>query len=495
MLEQYSQELRWSYLGSVCICVLQVASTAVMARLLTPADFGIMALIVVLYRFMNYFAQFGVGRALVQKKTIEPDDVRGALTLAITFGVAFSILMLAGAPLFARYFRQAHATGAIQLYALNFLLQAFAITPMALLRRQFRMKRLAVIETVAFASGQFAFGFPAAYFGAGYWAIIFSTLAQSLVLAAAAYASVQHSLWPLFDLRRYQEILNFGGKISGMNIVFCLSASADTFALGRLVSATSLGLYNRSFTIINWPLQYFSDGLQKVMGSAMSREQHDLPRLRHLVANATRSFSAIVIPVGTAAAFSAHSIVFTILGGQWSETIPIFRWICLGAVLGCLTHIPHYQAEAMGRFSGMTVVEIGVLFGTVTGVYLGAKFGIVMVAMAIAIVQGFRCLGMLSVSTRLLKCSPLDVIREWIPGTGAGVLVGAAAFLVEQFGSALPPVARLAIATAACSCVLIGYYRFVHPQTVLLPLSVMFGSRIEQYVRRILGVQASVGSV
>ncbi|HKT69227.1 MAG TPA: oligosaccharide flippase family protein, partial [Terriglobales bacterium] len=95
MLANYSKELRWSYLGSLALAVLQVASTSIMARLLTPADFGIMAVVLVLSRAMGYFAQFGVARALVQKDTLDTDEIRGAWTVAFTCGLVSTLAMFA----------------------------------------------------------------------------------------------------------------------------------------------------------------------------------------------------------------------------------------------------------------------------------------------------------------------------------------------------------------------------------------------------------------
>src|SRR5689334_10364618 len=144
-----------------------------MARLLTPADFGIMAVVLVLSRAMGYFAQFGVARALVQKERIDEDEIRGAWTVAFACGLASTLAMFAGASWFAHFFHQETAASAIRLFSFNFLLQAVTLTPAALLRRRLRIKRLAAIETMAFVIGQFALGVPAACLGAGYWAICF----------------------------------------------------------------------------------------------------------------------------------------------------------------------------------------------------------------------------------------------------------------------------------------------------------------------------------
>ena len=491
MLSQYSKELRWSYTASASIGVLQVVSTSAMARLLRPADFGVMALIMTLYSVMNYFAQFGVGRALVQKKTIAEEEVRGAFTVAVALGLACAGLMFIAAPAFTRFFHQAQATSALRLYSLSFILQGLAMTPVALLRRQLRIKRLAILDISAFVIGQFAFGIPAAYFGAGFWALIFSALAQSLVLAAGAYAAVRHSLRPLFRVSRYKDLLLFGGKASGLSVVEYLNGTADTFTLARMVSATSLGLYNRGFMLINLPLQYFSNGLQKVLLPALSREQHDLARMRVFVTDATRSFAAIVIPMGIGAALSARAMVFSVLGAKWGEAVPVFQWLCVAAVFNCLSHISGLQTEAMGKFRGKAAVQLTVLLAMVTGVYFGARYGIVTAAMAVAAVECFRCISLLMVATRLLECSPLRMLQAWVPGIGAAVVVGLTAALVDRFGMLLAPVVRLLVAITGCSLALIAYYRAFYPQTVLLPLSTIFGSRMERYVRRTLAAKAS----
>lgn len=484
MLTQYSRELRWSYLGSFTLGALQVVSTSIMARLLTPADFGVMAVVLVLSRALGYFAQFGVARALIQKERIDEDEVRGAWTVALICGLASALAMFAGAGWFARFFHQETATAAIRLFSFNFLLQAIALTPAALLRRRLRLKRLAVIESLAFVIGQFALGVPAAWMGAGYWAIVLSMLGQSLVLALASFIAAPHSLRPSLNLGCYGSLLSFGGKASGVSVIEYLSASSDTFILGKVASATSLGLYNRAYLLIYLPLQYLSNGLQKVLFPALAREQKDGVRLQELVLAATGVFSAVVIPVGTGAALSARSIVLSILGSQWNDSIPVFQWLCLAAVFNCLSHISALLTEAVGKFAAKAYVQSAVLAGMVGGVYSGAKYGIAAAAMAVAAAECFRCFALLLVCTRLLRCPPLRLARAWLPGVGAGIAVGFTAALIDRL-RVLPelPAARLVLAIISCSLVLLACYGVFYPQSVLRPLLSLAGARKENDVR------------
>lgn len=485
MLANYSKELRWSYLGSLALAVLQVASTSIMARLLTPADFGIMAVVLVLSRAMGYFAQFGVARALVQKDTLDTDEIRGAWTVAFTCGLVSTLAMFAGASWLARFFHQETAAAAIRLFSFNFLLQAITLTPTALLRRRLRIKRLAMIETLAFVVGQFALGVPAACLGAGYWAIVLSMLGQSLVLALACFVSAPHSLRPSLHFSRYSSLVSFGGKASGVSLVEFFSASADTFTLGKIASATSLGLYNRAFMLINLPLQYLWNGLQKVLFPALARQQNDALQLRQMIEDATRIFSAVVIPAGIGAALSAHSIVLSVLGDQWNDAIPVLQWLCLAAVFNCLSHIPALLTEAVGKFAAKAYAQAAVLVAMVAGVYAGAKYGIAAAAIAVAAVEGFRCLALLLVCTQMLHCSPVRIARAWLPGTGAGVPVGVTAGLIDR-SMLLPevPAIRLALAIVSCALVLLAYYRVFYPRSVLRSLSALAGIRRESYVRR-----------
>ncbi|HJT00352.1 MAG TPA: lipopolysaccharide biosynthesis protein [Terriglobales bacterium] len=482
MLVDYSRELRWSYIGSFALGVLQIASTSIMARLLTPADFGIMAVVLVLSRALGYFAQLGVARALVQKETIDEEEIRGAWTVALTCGLLSTLAMFGGASWFARFFHQEAATAAIRLFSFNFLLQAVALTPAALLRRRLHIKRLAGIETLAFVIGQFALGVPAACLGAGYRAIVLSMLGQSLVLAVVSFAAASHSLRPSFSFRRYSSLIFFGGKASGVSVIEYLSASADTFTLGKVASATSLGLYNRAFLLINLPLQYLSDGLKKVLFPALAREQNDAVRLRQLIVDATRTFSAVVIPVGIGAAFSARPIVLTVLGEKWSDAVPVFQWLCLAAVFNCLSHISALSTEAVGKFCGKAWAQSAVAVTMLVAVYEASKYGIAAAGIAVAVVEAFRCILLLLISTRLLKCSPLRIVRTWAPGLGGAVAVGLTAALIDR-ATMLPtsPLIRLVLAIMSCTVVLFAYYRVFYAQAVLLPMSALVASGRREY--------------
>ena len=164
--------VKWTMMSTIVNSVLQVGYTAVMARLLSPAAFGLVALAGVILRFGVYFAKMGMERAIIQKPDLTERDVRVAFTSSVLLGVFFAGLLVAGAPLAARLVHQAEVVPVVRAMALSILLSGLNGTAMSLLHRAMRFRTLAIFESVSFLVSYLGLGLLLAWqgFGGGWWA-------------------------------------------------------------------------------------------------------------------------------------------------------------------------------------------------------------------------------------------------------------------------------------------------------------------------------------
>lgn len=351
--------LQWTYVGSVVGAVLQIAMAAVLARLLTPAAFGLVALAGVFLRFVGYFSQAGVTQALVQKQTLSRDDIRAGFTLSAGIGVIFAAVAVVAAPLAGAFAEDPDLVPVLRWLSLGMVIHGLAAPANALLRRELRFKPLALIGIGSYVVGYAGVGLAMALTGAGVYALVGAILTQALTRAVAMYAIVRHPLLPTTERSSYRAILGFGARVSVVGFLEFLRSNLDTLAVGRFAGSANLGLYNRANMLADLPAYHLSSGLSQVLFPSFSAIQHDHRRLRGAYVSAVGMSAAVILPLNAGIAVAAREIVLVVLGPQWIGSIPVMPWLLLASGIGLVGHFAGIVAEAQAALNAKMLVAGG----------------------------------------------------------------------------------------------------------------------------------------
>jgi lipopolysaccharide exporter len=348
--------LQWTYLGTTVGAVLQFGMTAVLARLLTPTAFGLIALAGLFLRFVEYFAKAGITQALVQKATLTRSDIRAGFTLSAGFGLAFAALALVAAPLAGQFARDPELIPVLRWLSLGIVLNGFGAPAVALLRRQLRFKPLALIEIGAYVVGYIVVGFTMALAGAGVYALVGAMLTQTATKAVGTYAMVRHPLLPTVQRSSLGKIFSFGARVSVVSFLEFLQSNLDTLAVGRWAGANQLGLYNRANLLADLPAYHLSSGLSKVLLPSFSAIQHEHRRLREAYLSAVGMTAAIILPLNAGMAVAAPEIILVVLGPQWTGAIQVMPWLLLASSIAMTGHFAGIVTEAQGALNGKMLI-------------------------------------------------------------------------------------------------------------------------------------------
>ncbi len=382
--------LKWSYTSTITNAVLQIGYTAVMARLLEPKAFGLVAMGVVILRFGSYFAQMGMGQAIIQKKNISQRDIRSAFTSSVIISLLFFFTAYILAPYSLLIFNDNKLVPIIRLMSLSFVLTGLSTTSLALIRRELKFKSLAIIEITSYILGYVVVGIFSALSGFGVWSLVFASLMQAFVSAVLSYAVVRHNLRLLFNWKQYKPLLSFGSKISGITFFQFIGANLDTLLIGKLSGPISLGIYNRTSMLVNLPGQYLFVSLSKVLFPAFSQIQSDSKKLNFIYLNSLILLSVILIPVTLGLIPLAKNIVLILLGTKWIQAFPIFRILIFTVVFAAIVNLSGSMFQAAGKLKGMFIIEVinfitlGVLLVTLS------KFGLIGFAFAVMVSRFIR---------------------------------------------------------------------------------------------------------
>lgn len=368
--------LRWSLIATVAIAVLQFVYSGIMSRLLTPADFGLMGMAMVVISFGGYFAHMGLEQALIQRAELEPVHIRATSTVAIALGVLVTGLMWVLAPLVTLLFKEPGVVSVLRGMSLTFVVNSLGATAQSVLRRRLAFDLLARIELGAFLVGYGLVGLGMAWTGWGIWSLVGATLTNLLVKALAAWLCVRHSLRPPLRWEHYKPLVNFGGAVSVVSLLEYFGANLDRLSIGRLLGTFTLGLYNRTFFLVQLPLYQFTDSISRVMLPSYSRLQHDIPRLRPLYLT-TLSLSAwVMLPMAAGMAVAAGPLVRVVLGAQWGAAVPLLGPLALMVGAHLLTVYSGSLCESLGKLQFKVWLQLGFIAGLSAGLLVAAPYGL-----------------------------------------------------------------------------------------------------------------------
>jgi PST family polysaccharide transporter len=368
--------MRWTYLASAAAAAIQILYAAAMARLLTPKDFGLMALAYLVPRFAQNFAQGGLSSAVVQRPSLTGRDVRVIFTLALILGICCSTAIWFIAPYGTELMRgPSELTSLIRVLALCLLITALGSTSTGLLSRDMRYRAVAFTDFFSFVVGYCVIGLSSALLGAGVWSLVYGTLGWNLLLTVLSYLMVRHSLRPLFDVRAMRDVMRFGGKVSVNGFVEYLVADFPKLAIGRYMGVAAAGIYDRAALLATFPLQQIQQAASKVLLPALSRIQHDTSRLGASYADCTSVITLTLFSLWAVIGASSEQLVTLLLGSQWRGSAGLIPILGLASALSLVAHFSGTLVEAMGAVGRKVVIHLVQLTVLVAGTSVALFLG------------------------------------------------------------------------------------------------------------------------
>ena len=363
MLTQLRRGVAWTYAAIAIGAVIQLGVTAITARLLDPAAFGLVAMANVLMRFGGYVAQMGVGRALIQKPTIDRIDIRAAFTASTLLGLVVAWAIALSAPLAAAFYQSAEVVPVLRWLALTFVVAGLGATAQALLRRELRFRSSGAVEVLSYAVGYAVPALTMAMAGFGVWSLVAGAIGQSAMAGVLAYGLTRHPLRFTFAPKAHQRLLGFGAKVSLISFLEFIGSTLDTLVIGRFGTTAQVGLYNRAFIFASLPTYHLNNGITKVLFPVLSGGRNNDEVFRQTMHRVTDAAIKIVLSAGIGMALAAPELVLVVLGPKWADAIPLFAVLSVGLAINMLATFPGIALEAVGALRGKGLAQMGYVVG------------------------------------------------------------------------------------------------------------------------------------
>lgn len=364
--------------------ILNFAAAAVLARLLSPRDFGLVGMVLGVTALVGVFTQLGLSIATIQRETITQAQVSNLFWINVGFSGVLALLSAALAPLAAKFYHDPRVLGIMLALSFTFLLTGSTVQHQALLTRQMRFSALAVIDVSSSALG-FGLACLLAWFGFAYWSLV----AQQLATTGCALVMIWlTSGWrPHLPSRNsgVRPLISFGAHLSLADFVGQFSANSDSILLGRFFGAVPLGLYTRANVLLARPIQQVIMPVNNVLIPVLSRLQGDPERYRRSYLRAYGTLALVVFSFAAMCLALSKPLVLVILGPKWTGAIPLFAMFTLVAISGPLSAICSWIYESQGR--GQDQLRNHTLAGAVTiaSFVLGLRWGPLGVVTSLAV--------------------------------------------------------------------------------------------------------------
>jgi len=461
--------------------VLRIASTAILARLLMPDQFGLVGMVTALTGFAHIFKDLGLSDATIQNPDVDHGKVTALFWINAAIGFALMVVIAVASPLISSFYHEPRLTGIALALSSCFVFSGLTVQHQAILYRQMRFGQMALINVLANALSLLV-GIALALAGGGYWALVLKEISLTAFRALGVWLATG---WVPSRPRRtagVSSLLRFGRDVTGFNIINYFSRNMDNLLIGRRWGATPLGLYDRAYQLMLMPLSQFRTPTSRVGMSGLSTLQGDPVKYSAYYGKLLSILCFLYMPIVIYLGVYARPVIRLVLGDQWTGAADIFRILALAGFIqpaaGTCDLVLVTRGETR-RYFRLGLISAAVI---VTAVVIGVQWGPLGVATAYAIANYALFLPMLWLS---LSGSPVTVasfFRSILGPATASLAMGAVLVL------SAPPITRLDLVLSILVSVAVGAIAY-GAAWLLIPGG---GRRLIEYIsyyRELLGAR------
>jgi O-antigen/teichoic acid export membrane protein len=421
--------LLWMFAGSSMQTLMTVLVTSVLARLLSPEQFGLVSASLIVINFTMIFSQSGVGPALVQKNNVTPLHVRTAFTFSVLTGFITCAVIWFIAPFLEKLLNTDGIVPILRVLSLTFIYQGFSVVSESLLQIKLKFREIALIRLCSYVLGYGVVGVTMSYHQFGVWSLVFGHIVQTSLQSLANMTLQGHPKRFSFHVRSLKELLWFGGGHTLARLGNYFALFGDKFVTARWLGVAALGLYERSYQFMVMPAVLIGNVLQQVLFPALSQIKE---REKLLVAfkRGTVIISLVAMPISVLSLLLAPEIVHVVLGSKWDAATLPFQILAVGMYFRTSYKLADSFTRSVGavyKRAWVQWVYAVLVFG---GCIAGQLRGITGVSVAVLFALFMNYILMMNLSLRLLSYSWTRYLLIHRSGVVTGALSGVVAGFV-----------------------------------------------------------------
>jgi O-antigen/teichoic acid export membrane protein len=404
----WAAALTWAMRG------IGLVNTVILARLLAPEDFGLVAMASLAMGLLETFSNFGTGMLLIRQPVATREHCDTAWTIALLRGLLIAVVLVLSAPLIASYFREARVVPIIYVVAANSALNGALNIGLVLMRKELQFGReFRFLVSVRLFS--FVATLALAFWLRSYWALVLGSVAGAVFNLWISYRF--HPYRPRLDLSRAREYLAFSAAMLPLNIFFFLSARADSFVVGRIASTAALGIYNIAAELSTMLTSSLTTQIGRALYPSYARLAGDIAKLREAYLDSLSALVIVNVAFGLGLFTVSRDFVAVVLGSRWMDAVPLIEWLAIAGTLRAIVQNLTgniYAVSGRERTAAVLMLvrlviigggaiaggQLAGVYGVAVGVTIGAASMVVVGALALVRLLGLRLLDLLWLAWR-----------------------------------------------------------------------------------------------
>ncbi len=388
----------------------QFIAVPILSRLLSPSDYGLVAMAMPFLLFAMVIADAGIGVSLVRTPLTERREWSTCFWLSVMLGAALAAIMMALAPLFAMMFDEPRLTPIVMALALVVFIQSVCAIQGAAMQQQQQFRLSAASETVAVAVSIIT-AVVVAKLGGGAWALVFQQLSSYMVRVVLTLWFSPFRPQMVFDLSSVRGHIAFGKDVLGVNILGFIGRSIDNLVIGKVLSAAAVGVYSMAFQFARLPSMLVSGPLQYVFYAKLARVKENNKAIRHTFLLLTRVLAIVVFPAMGLVGVAYHSVFTVMLSAKWAPAGRIFMLVAAICALQAVAALWGTIRMLLGRTDWQLRVTVESSILWLVTLFATVRFGLDWLAIAYSIVNLLYMPRGLMLVLPLINCSYSEYIR------------------------------------------------------------------------------------
>lgn len=422
--------LIWKFLERGGTQGIQFILQLVLARLLSPKDYGVVAIITVFIAISTVFVQGGLNIALIQKQEIDEEDISSVFYVSLVIAIIIYLILWIFAPTIANFYKLLELTSILRVMGLTLFLNAFNSIQSAIISKNMEFKKLFYSSLGAIIPSGIL-GIILAYKGLGVWSLVYQQLINQFFVCIILWFTVKWSPSLIFSLKKVKKLFSFGSKLLCSSLIDTIYRELINLIIGRVYPPAMLGYYNRGDQFPKVIVSNFNGSIQSVIFPALASVQHDRKKIKEIMRRAIMMSSYIIFPAMIGLMIISEPMVRLVLTDKWLLCVPYLRVFCVSYALWPV-HTANLQAiNAIGRSDIFLKLEIIKKIMGVIIILITSKYGAYMMAIGTVVNSIFSSFINSYPNKKLLNYSYMEQIKDIFPSFIISILMGVVIYFIQ----------------------------------------------------------------
>lgn len=367
-----------------CNILLQLISTVVLARLLSPKDYGVIAMVTAVTSFANLFRDLGLSSAAIQKKNLTRDQQSNLFWINVAMGTILMLFVGAASPLIAWFYKKPELIAVSVALSSTFLIRSIGTQHGAMLVRNMQFGRQAVATITGTVVGMVV-SIVFALRGLSYWALVWGTIIGAGTTTFLLF--LLSPFWPGFISKGtgLREMVKFGANVTAFGFVNYFSRNLDNLLIGKFSGPAALGIYSKAYSLLMLPISSIRSPINAVAFPALCKLQHDPQSFREYYRESVNFIAWLSMPLTAFMWLASPELIDVLLGREWALVSPLFSWLAIAAFIQPASGFVGSVLMSLGqgrRYLGTAIINSSVI---AVGFLIGIQWGAMGVAISYAV--------------------------------------------------------------------------------------------------------------